>query len=769
MAKNLVIVESPAKAKTIEGILGKDYVVKSSYGHVRDLDEKELSVDIQNQFKPIYKVMPDKKAVIAELKKLVKDAEIVWLATDEDREGEAISWHLFETLDLQEDKTKRIVFHEITKPAIEKAVQNPRTINKNLVDAQQARRVLDRLVGYELSPVLWKKVKPSLSAGRVQSVSVRLIVEREREINNFNSEVYFKTQAFFIHSNGKFKAELNEKLKTKNAVINLLNALKGNKFQIQSIEVKPGKKSPAAPFTTSTLQQEAARKLGFSVSQTMSIAQKLYEAGKITYMRTDSMNLSDLAIGTIKAEVSSQFGEQYFQYRQFKTKIKGAQEAHEAIRPTYISNHTIEGDAREKKLYDLIWKRTIASLMADAETEKTTVKINTENHNAEFIASGEVIKFDGFLKVYLESTDDETENEDETLLPKMNKGDGLNLDRVEVNEKFTHHPARYSEASLVKKLEELGIGRPSTYAPTISTIIKRGYVVKDSKEGIERNYINVVLKDNEIIEKIKKEKTGTEKNKLFPTDIGYVVNDFLVNNFIDVLDFNFTAQVEKEFDDIADGEENWIKMIERFYRSFHPHIEKTLIESEKARGEKVLGIDEKSGKQISVKIGRYGAYVQKGEATETEKPLFASLQPGQSIESISLKEALKLFDLPRTLKTSDGVDLIINNGKFGPYIQMNKKFYSLPKGTDLFKITLEEALGVVKLKNEAEEKAEIASFQAGKILILNGRYGPYIKSGKNNFKIPKDRKPESLTEQDCLEIINAAPSPAISSAKKSKK
>jgi len=772
MSKNLVIVESPAKAKTIEGFLGKDYIVKSSFGHVRDLSEKGLSIEIDNNFNPVYQVMDDKKAIITELRKLSKDAQMVWLATDEDREGEAISWHLAETLGLDEKKTKRIVFHEITKTAIEKAIANPRTVDKNLVDAQQARRILDRLVGYELSPVLWKKVKPSLSAGRVQSVSVRLIVEREREITNFKSEAFFKITAIFKIKGTEFKAELSSRIKSKAEALKLLEACKSSNFIIEDFDVKPSKRTPAAPFTTSTLQQEASRKLGFSVSQTMTLAQKLYEAGKITYMRTDSLNLSDTAMEAIKKEVSDSFGNKYYQSRKFKNKSKGAQEAHEAIRPTYLNQDTIDGDAREKKLYELIWKRSVASQMADAELEKTTVKIGISNvSDYQFIAKGEVIKFDGFLKLYIESTDDE-EDEETKILPKMNKGEMLEFLSSEAIERFTMHPPRYTEASLVKKLEELGIGRPSTYAPTISTVQKRGYVVKEDREGSKRNYDVLTLEKGKITEKLKSENTGAEKAKLFPTDIGMVVNDFLVDHFHEILDFNFTADVEKAFDEIAEGQLNWNKMIDKFYKTFHPTVEKTMLESSRATGERELGIDPTSGKPVFAKIGRFGPLVQIGSTEAEEKPKFASLKNGQSIETITLADALELFKLPRVIGKIDEKDVVANIGRFGPYISFNKQFFSLKKEDDPMTISLDRAIELMAAKAEEEKNRLIKEFKKSEIQILNGRFGAYIKKGKNNYKIPKENKAEDLTEEMCLEIIEKSDSsekPKKSFSKRGKK
>ncbi len=646
MAKNLLIVESPAKAKTIEGYLGKDFLVKSSYGHIRDLVKTDDAIDIKHGFTQKYEVPADKKAVVSELKKLAKEAEMVWLASDEDREGEAISWHLFETLDLKADKTKRIVFHEMTKPAIIKAIENPRQIDYNLVNAQQARRVLDRLVGFELSPVLWKKVKPSLSAGRVQSVAVRLIVDREREINQFKPEAAFKVVAIFSTGKAKelFKAELPQRFAEQAAAAQFLNDCLGAAFHVNSLETKPAKRSPAAPFTTSTLQQEASRKLGFSVSRTMSVAQKLYEAGQITYMRTDSVNLSDTALDAAAKEIRSAYGEQYHQLRKFKTKSAGAQEAHEAIRPTYFDVHTLTGDAAEKRLYELIWKRAIASQMSEAAFEKTTAKIGISTRAEELVAQGEVMKFDGFLKVYMESSDEEEDNEvnledsnDQAILPPLSKGQALELREMHATERYSRPPARYTEASLVKKLEELGIGRPSTYAPTISTVQNRGYVVKEDREGKVRNYQFLSLRDGQIVTETKTENTGAEKAKLFPTDIGAIVNDFLVEHFKGIVDFHFTAKVEKEFDEIAQGLKDWTKMLEGFYGPFHSEVENTLQNAERANGGRELGIDPASGKKISVRIGRFGPFVQIGDAEDEEKPRYASLRSGQMLESISLE------------------------------------------------------------------------------------------------------------------------------------
>ena len=759
MDKNLVIVESPAKAKTIERFLGKDFHVMSSYGHIRDLKKKDFSIDIENGFTPIYEIPSDKKKVVTELKAAAKKAEMVWLASDEDREGEAISWHLYDALDLKEEKTKRIVFHEITKDAIQRAIQNPRKIDQNLVDAQQARRVLDRIVGFELSPVLWRKIKPALSAGRVQSVAVRLIVEREREIQNFKSEAAYRIVAHFTkQENGhqyEIKAEYNKRLKTKAEALALLESLKTSTFTVGDVNVRPAKKSPAPPFTTSTLQQEASRKLGFSVGQTMMVAQRLYESGKITYMRTDSVHLSALAIGTAKTEISGQYGDKYIKSRQYATQSKGAQEAHEAIRPTYISTHEVDGTAQEKRLYDLIWKRTVASQMADAELERTTADIAISNNDGKFVANGEVIKFDGFLRVYLEGTDEENGENEEGMLPPMKKGEQLAMLETNATERFTQRPPRYTEAALVRKMEELGIGRPSTYAPTISTIINREYVEKTNVEGEERVYNILTLKKGVIKDSDKREIAGADKNKLVPTDIGMVVNDFLVEYFPSVIDYNFTANVEKDFDRIAEGKAQWNKSIADFYKIFHPIVEETSqMRTEHKAGERVLGSDPKTGRQVSVKIGRYGAMAQIGTGDEEEKPLFASLQKSQSIETITLEETLKLFELPRTLGEFRGKDVVIGVGRFGPYIRHDNKFVSLPKGVDPMEIQLDEAIELIEAKEKKDKEKIIKTFEEEpELQVLNGRYGPYIAYKKSNYKIPKSRKPEELSLEDCRKII----------------
>ncbi len=762
MSKNLVIVESPAKAKTIEKFLGKDFMVRSSIGHIRDLAEKGLGIDIENNFQPIYEVPEDKKAVVAELKKIAKGVDEVWLATDEDREGEAISWHLAQVLDLNIKKAKRVVYHEITQKAIEEAIQNPRTIDINLVNAQQARRVLDRLVGYELSPVLWRKVKPSLSAGRVQSVTVRLIVEREREIQVFNSISAFKVSAIFTSNGKSFKAELPKRFSKKEEALDFLKKCIGAEFTVLNLEVKPAKKTPAAPFTTSTLQQEASRKLGFSVSRTMMVAQKLYEAGKITYMRTDSMNLSQTAIDAASAEIKKLYGDKFIEVRRYATKSKGAQEAHEAIRPTYFENQTEGSDAAEKKLYDLIWKRTVASQMADAQIERTTARIGVSTTNEELIAKGEVLKFEGFLKVYLEDTDDENEeDENNAMLPPLKVGDKPSLNEMLAVERFSQHPPRYTEASLVKKLEELGIGRPSTYAPTISTVQKRGYVEKEERQGKERKYFELVLKGGKITENAKTELTGQEKNKLFPTDIGMVVNDFLVLHFKDILDYNFTASIEKEFDEIAEGHVVWTKMIKEFYDPLHAGVEKTLEKSERPSGERLLGTDPKSGKPLIVRMGRFGPMAQIGETSTEEgapKPKFAGLRKDQRLETITLEEAVALFAWPRMVGTYEDGEMAVNIGRFGPYIKLHDKFYSIPKEHDPMDIDGPLAIEIINAKRKAESEKLIKEFpENADVKVLNGRWGPYIAAGKKNVKIPKGQDPKSLTLEECLQLAAEAP------------
>jgi DNA topoisomerase-1 len=758
MAKNLVIVESPAKAKTIEGFLGKDYTVKFSLGHVMDLDSKKLSVDVENDFEPQYEVSPDKKKLVSELKKMAKAAETVWLASDEDREGEAISWHLFNALKLNEQKSKRIVFHEITKSAILNAIENPRSIDKNLVSAQQARRVLDRLVGYELSPLLWRKVKPSLSAGRVQSVAVRLIVEREEEIKSFETTSAFRTLAEFSLSDGKnttqFTAEYAERFKTFEEAKSFIENQAGATFKVSSVEKKPGKKSPAPPFTTSTLQQEASRKLGFSVANTMRVAQRLYESGRITYMRTDSVNLSGQAIGAAKAEIESLYGKEYVKIRKFTTKSKGAQEAHEAIRPTYLNHASISGSREEERLYLLIWKRTIASQMSDAILEKTNVKINSSGAGKMFVANGEIIKFDGFLKVYRESLEETNEEKQETsILPPLAKDDSLTLLEMKSVETFTKHPPRYTEASLVRKMEELGIGRPSTYAPTISTIQRREYVVKESRPGEKRNIRNILLKNRQIKETITKENAGNEKAKLFPTDIGTLVNRFLLQHFDDIINFNFTSNVEKEFDEIAEGKKAWNHIIKEFYGPFHEKVQDTLKNSGKFSGEKLLGKDPKSGKNIYVKIGRYGAIAQIGDTDSEEKPRFAGLQKGQSLETITLEEALKLFEFPRSLGQYEGEEVTVAIGRFGPYVKHNKLFFSIKKEYNPASVTLEEAIQIIEDKRKAEREKLIKSYDKDPdVQVLNGRWGPYLVIKKQNYKIPKAMEATTLTLEDCYAI-----------------
>jgi len=762
MIENLVIVESPAKAKTIERFLGDAYTVKSSFGHIRDLAKKNLGINVEEGFAPQYIVPADKKKIVGELKSLAKKSEMVWLATDEDREGEAIAWHLFEELKLEKEKTRRIVFHEITKDAILNALENSRHIDTHLVNAQQARRVLDRLVGFELSPLLWKKVKPSLSAGRVQSVAVKLIVEKEREIQKFTPKKYFRVSGMFSVPNGsgaqtQLKAELSKRFNSLEEARAFLAKCQTSEFTVDAIEKKPMKKSPAPPFTTSTLQQEASRKLGFSVNQTMSVAQRLYESGKITYMRTDSVNLSKLAIGTAAGKIKEAFGEKYLKTRNFTTKAKGAQEAHEAIRPTYMDQSSAEGSKQEQRLYELIWKRTIASQMSEAQLEKTTITIVVSGAPERFLATGEVLVFDGFLKVYMESTDDEQEEEAKGLLPPVKKADKLNHELIEATEKTSLQPPRYTEASLVKKMEELGIGRPSTYAPTISTVQHREYVVKEDRKGIDREMVQLVLKGDTLSEQQIKEKYGYEKGKLFPTDIGTIVNDFLEQNFQNIMNFNFTASVEEEFDEIAEGNKDWPSMIERFYTPFHNKVDTATETAERSKGEKILGEDPKSGKPISVKIGRFGPIAQIGEASDEEKPRFASLLKGQSLETITLEEALDLFRLPRTLASFEDEELVIGVGKYGPYVRHKSKFYSLSKTDDPFTIESERAIEIIIEKRAQEENRNIKQFdEEPGLLILNGRYGPYISFNKKNYRIPKSRKPEELTLEECREIIEKA-------------
>lgn len=757
MQNNLVIVESPAKAKTIEKFLGTGYKVLSSYGHIRDLKKRAFSIDIADNFKPIYEIPEDKKKVVEELKAEAKKADMVWLASDEDREGEAISWHLFEVLKLKPEKTKRIVFHEITKTAILKAIEHPRDINVDLVNAQQARRVLDRIVGFELSPVLWKKIKPALSAGRVQSVAVRLIVDREREIQGFVSEASFRVTAVFDDGNGnEVRAELNRRFKTKEEAKDFLEKCIGAEFKIEDITTRPVKKSPAAPFTTSTLQQEAARKLGYTVAQTMMLAQRLYENGLITYMRTDSVNLSELALGTSRETIVSLMGERYAKTRQYATKTKGAQEAHEAIRPTYMANQSVEGTSQEQRLYELIWKRTLASQMADAELEKTTATISISGMEDVFVAVGEVVTFDGFLRVYKESYDDDAEQESENrLLPQLVVGQQFTNREIQAVERYTQAPPRYTEASLVRKLEELGIGRPSTYAPTISTVQQRGYVEKGNREGVQRTYEVLKLTAGKIKESTRTEMTGSEKSKLLPTDVGTVVNDFLMEYFPAIMDYNFTANVEKEFDEVAEGEKPWTGLMEQFYQKFHPLVEQTLsVKSEHKVGERVLGIDPSSGKPVSVKIGRFGPMAQIGSAEDEEKPRFAQLNKEHSLETITLEEALELFKFPRALGDIDGKPVTVGKGKFGPYIRYENTYVSIPKTVDPLSVTLEEAEQMLKDKQEAEAKKVIKTFAENPDLqILNGRYGPYIAYQKKNYKIPENVEPADLNLDACFKVI----------------
>lgn len=770
MSKNLVIVESPAKAKTIEKFLGKDFKVKSSYGHIRDLKKKDFSIDIDHNYAPVYEIPADKENLVNELREEAAKAEMVWLASDEDREGEAIAWHLYEVLGLKPENTRRIVFHEITKNAILKAIENPRDIDINLVDAQQARRVLDRIVGFELSPVLWKKVKPALSAGRVQSVAVRLIVEREREIQAFQPEAAYRVIAVFqvTDSKGKpveLRSELNTRFKTKDEALAFLQKCKDAQYTTEEVSKRPLKKSPAAPFTTSTLQQEAARKLGYSVSQTMMISQKLYESGLITYMRTDSVNLSTLAIGAAKEEIVKNMGEEYLQIRQYHTKSKGAQEAHEAIRPTYLSNQHIDGTAQEKRLYELIWKRTIASQMSDAQLEKTTAVIGITGLNEKFVATGEVIKFDGFLRVYIESTDDDDQDNDDKMLPPLAEGEVLTLNDITATERFTQRPARYSEASLVRKMEELGIGRPSTYAPTISTIQNREYVEKGDKEGTVRQYNVLHLQDGQISDRTLEEVTGADRAKLMPTDIGIIVNDFLTEYFPNIMNYNFTANVEQEFDHVAEGKLDWTKAIDQFYRMFHPDVEQTLaMRTEHKVGERILGTDPKTGRQVSVKISRFGPVVQIGKQDEEEKPLFASLLKGQSMTTIELEEALKLFELPRQVGEYEGKVVTIGVGRFGPYVRHDGKYVSLPKEYEPMTVTLDESIALIEAKRKQERERIIKIFDENpELQILNGRFGPYITLDKANYKIPKDVEPSSLSYDDCMAIIKEAeenPKPA---------
>jgi len=771
--KNLVIVESPAKAKTIEKFLGKDYTVKSSYGHIRDLAKKEMSIDVEGNYEPQYLISDEKRALVNELQKAVKGADKVWLASDEDREGEAIAWHLQETLKLNPETTQRIVFNEITKTAILHAIENPRGIDMNLVDAQQARRVLDRLVGYEISPILWSKIKPALSAGRVQSVAVRLIVERENEIKNFVSKPYFKVTAQFhpVDSQKMLSAELNHHFDTEKEAQEFLERLVGSDFKVSRIETKPAHRTPAPPFTTSTLQQEASRKLGFSVARTMQVAQQLYESGYITYMRTDSVNLSDLALGMAKKEIESQYGAEYVKTRRYQTKTKGAQEAHEAIRPTDLTAQTINAESAQRRLYELIWKRTVASQMADAEIEKTEMEIEISKFKSQtpkliFQCFGEQVKFDGFLKVYLESTDDEEPTGGERLLPRLPEGTKLTFESCEAAQHYTQHPPRYTEASLVKKLEDLGIGRPSTYAPTISTILKREYIIKEDREGTPQSCVALTLKNEKgemRVQRVEREeKSFAEKGKLFPTDIGCVVNDFLMVHFPNIMDYNFTATVEKDFDEIAAGKKEWRKVIDRFYVPFHKNIRQTQQNSQRTTGSRLLGTDPKSGKNVYAKIGRYGTLVQIGETNTDEKPMFASMKKGQSIETITLEEALGLFALPRTLGKFEDKDIIVSIGKFGPYVRHNSKFYSLGKNDDPYDISEERCIEIIKSKREAEEKKEELKknfpheigVKDGEVIVSNiGRFGPYLTYKGENFRLAKDTDPLKLTMEEAMKII----------------
>ena len=758
MAKNLVIVESPTKAKTIEGFLGKEYTVKASQGHVRDLNKNTLSVDIDNNFEPEYEIPDDKKALVAELRKLSKAADTVWLASDEDREGESISWHLYEVLDLKKKDTKRIVFHEITKSAITNAIENPRDINMGLVNAQQARRVLDRLVGYELSPLLWKKVKPALSAGRVQSVAVRLIVEREEEIKNFvQGSAYRVTAQFTFTKDGQeynLSAELPHRFENEDETRKFLESCINADYKVDNIEKKPAVRYPAPPFTTSTLQQEAARKLGFSVANTMRIAQQLYESGKITYMRTDSVNLSSLALGMAKKEITENYGAEYVKTRQYHTKSKGAQEAHEAIRPTYLDQHSIKGTSDERRLYELIWKRTIASQMADAQVERTNVNISVSTNNKQFVATGEAILFDGFLKVYRESYDDAPSEEDAAILPPIEVGVVLDMEKMEAQQRYTRPPFRYNEASLVKKMEELGIGRPSTYAPTISTIQKREYVSKGDVKGVSQEYQIITLKNNKISEKKGKETIGSEKGKLMPTDIGVLVNKFLLQYFESIIDYNFTANVEKEFDQIEEGQREWNAMIRDFYQGFHNQVVSTTENSGKFSGEKLLGVDPATGKNVYVKVGRFGPVAQIGDTESEEKPRFAGLKKDMSIESVTLDEVLKLFDFPRILGEYEGKEITVAVGRFGPYIRHDNKFYSLAKTDNPALVEYDRAVEIINEKRQKDLDNIILTFdQDLDLRVLNGRFGPYIAYKKSNYKIPKGTEPSTLTYEQCMAIV----------------
>jgi DNA topoisomerase-1 len=757
MIENLVIVESPAKAKTIEKFLGKDFRVVSSFGHIRDLAKKNLGIDIKNNFEPDYEVPKEKAKVVSELRKAAAESKNIWIASDEDREGEAIAWHLASVLKLDLLTTKRIVFHEITSEAISNAIENPRTVDMNLVNSQQARRILDRLVGFEISPVLWKKVQPSLSAGRVQSVAVRLIVEREREIISFETEPAFRITAIFNidsanNENATLRAEASKRFPDEKEALKFLELCNISKYSIASITIKPGTRSPAPPFTTSTLQQEAYRKLGFSVAQTMAVAQKLYEAGKITYMRTDSTNLSNLALVKSREMIISGFGEKYSKTRQFKTKSKGAQEAHEAIRPAYLDNPTTAGSQNEKKLYELIWKRTLASQMADAIIEKTSISIDMNNSPVTFQANGEVIKFDGFLRVYTESSDQENTDEDRYVIPPVTKGMPLTYNNITATQKYTLPPSRYTEASLVKKLEELGIGRPSTYAPTISTIQNRGYVSREDRPGEKRQIKIITLQDGKFANSTKTEVTGKEKSKLFPQDIGMIVNDFLIENFSEIVDYNFTAEVEEQFDEIALGKLKWTGMIEKFYSPFHKTITNTLEKKERKTGVRVLGNHPETGEPVTVRMGRFGPVAQIGDSGNEEKPRYASLSKNQLLETITLDEALNLFRLPRSLGEYDGGEMVVGIGKFGPYIRFKSKFFSLKKGEDdPYTVTFERAVEIILEKNENDKKKVMKDF--GDIMLLNGRYGPYLVKDKQNYRLPKGKDAEKLTKEDCIKII----------------
>ena len=765
MTKNLVIVESPAKAKTIEGFLGKEYTVKSSYGHVRDLNKNTLSVNIDKDFEPEYEISDDKKSLVAELKKRANEAETIWLASDEDREGESISWHLYEALNLKDKDTKRIVFHEITKSAILNAIQNPRDIDMDLVAAQQARRVLDRLVGYELSPLLWKKVKPSLSAGRVQSVAVRLIVEREEEIKNFvQTSAYRVVAQFSFIQNGQeyaLSAEMPSRFDTEEEARRFLESCIKAGYRVESIEKKPASRFPAPPFTTSTLQQEAARKLGFSVANTMRLAQQLYESGKITYMRTDSVNLSSLALGMAKKEIVENYGAEYVKTRQYQTKTKGAQEAHEAIRPTYLDQHTIKGTADERRLYELIWKRTIASQMADAQLERTNVNIGISTSDKKFVATGEVILFDGFLKVYMESYDDERAEDKVSVLPPIEKGMTLDLEKMEAQQRYTRHPLRYTEASLVKKMEELGIGRPSTYAPTISTIQKREYVTKGDIPGVTQYFNVITLKNNKLTEKQGKENYGAEKGKLLPTDIGVLVNKFLLQYFEDIIDYNFTANVEKEFDKISEGKRAWNKMIKEFYAGFHKQVVSTTENSGKFSGDKLLGVDPASGKNVYVKVGRFGPVAQIGDTESEEKPRFAGLRKDQSIETVTLDEVLKLFEFPRILGQYEDKEVSVSVGRFGPYVKHNNQFFSLAKTDNPATIDIERAIELIGEKRQKDTENTLLVFDNDPDLkVMNGRFGPYVSYKKKNYRISKDVDPKTLSYEACMALVDAEPKAA---------